>query len=52
MGTKAKKIKDKTNKGMTNFFKRLVSNTEIKIITNKDNKVKIKCLEKKIVILV
>ena len=46
-GTKAKNIKDKTNKGITNFFKRSVSITEIKIITNKDNKVKIKCLEKK-----
>ena len=46
-GVFIKKIKEIIKKGKANFFKKTVSNVEIKNITNNANIVKLKCLEKK-----
>ena len=46
-GTIAKRMNEITNKGITNFLNVEVSMIDIKIITNRANKVKIKCFEKK-----
>ena len=47
IGTRAKKMNDITNIGVTNFFKSEVFKIEIKIIIIRARKVKVKCLEKK-----
>ena len=50
-GTKNKKIKKIINKGVTNFFRSSVSIIDINIINVKAKIVKIKCLEKKEIII-
>ena len=47
IGTKARRIKEVTNKGIINFFKTEVSIIEIKNIIINDKIVNIKCFEKK-----
>ena len=47
IGTRARRINEKINKGITNFFNNKVSTAEIKIIINKAKVAKLKCFEKK-----
>ena len=47
IGTRAKKIKEKINRGTINFFSKEVSRVEIKNIINMAKIEKLKCLEKK-----
>ena len=47
IGTKAKKINEIVNNGITNFLKIEVSIKDILIMTKRAKKVKIRCLEKK-----
>ena len=47
MGTRARKIKERINKGITSFFSSVVLIADIENIMNKANIAKLKCFEKK-----
>ena len=47
IGTRARKIKDQINKGMTSFFNNEVLIAEIANIISSANTVKVRCFEKK-----